>query len=562
MAEATRARSRVRAKPKKSKKTMVVIGILTSILMCAAFLFMLNYFGNVGARFDKVMEKKDIQSVANLYSDKLDNEQKTRINAFVISYFEKQLEGAKIGEVDTKQLEKELSYIKSVPHFKAQYNEYSTLNANISQAIASFNMGEKLMKENKAEEAIESFNKCLTLGVYKVEEARANILALGGASAEEYIASARALILKGDYEGAKESIEALKKILPNDPRTKNLEFSVTDLVKFEGKAEHIFFHPLIAYPERAFNGGFGSKGQDDYMTTIPEFEKTIKTMYDNDYVLIDINMLYKPEFDANGGVIKVVKPDLYLPAGKKPYIISVDDINYYEYMKQDGQVFKLVLDADGNVQTYSKDMKGMDNYSKDNEIVPILDKFVNDYPDSAIAGAKGTLAVTGYAGVLGYRTDEPTWPDYEKEKAEAIAVVNRLKETGWNFASHSQGHRWSNDITLELFVSDTNRWCKEVLPIIGPTSTYIYPFGQGVPVDGEKFAHLKAKGFGMMCTVSNKSNITYGDSYVIQGRRNVDGIALRDKRLLDILPSYDIIDPVRPSYAKWREWAKAQGYVS
>jgi hypothetical protein len=46
-----------------------------------------------------------------------------------------------------------------------------------------------------------------------------------------------------------------------------------------------------------------------------------------------------------------------LPKGKKPIILSVDDVNYYAYMKRDGQVFKLILDDTGNVATYSVTLK-------------------------------------------------------------------------------------------------------------------------------------------------------------------------------------------------------------
>lgn len=364
-----------------------------------------------------------------------------------------------------------------------------------------------------------------------------------------------------DFEEAKIVVSQLETYFPDDWRVKNLSFSCTDVELYEGNIQHLFYHPLIAYPELAFDKKGNPTGEDDYMVTVSEFIKVTQQLYDQGYVLIDINSLYTAEFDENGRTISVTPLPLYLPKGKKPYILSVDDINYYEYMKKDGHVYKLVVNENGDVITYSKDLNGKDHYSKDNEIVPILDQFVKDHPDASFNNAKGTLAVTGYSGVLGYRTDEPTWPGYEREKSEAKAVVSRLKETGWNFASHSQGHRYSNKISFALFKNDTDRWAQEVLPLVGPTSIYVYPFGVGLSTTDPKFDYLKKCGFAMFCTVSSNSRVSFGYDYALQGRRAVDGIAFRDKRLYDLLDVPSIIDPIRPSYAKWSQWAKKQHII-
>ena len=41
----------------------------------------------------------------------------------------------------------------------------------------------------------------------------------------------------------------------------------------------------------------------------------------------------------------------------------------------------------------------------DYDLVPLLDAFVEAHPDFSYHGRKGVLAMTGYEGVLGYRTD-------------------------------------------------------------------------------------------------------------------------------------------------------------
>lgn len=39
------------------------------------------------------------------------------------------------------------------------------------------------------------------------------------------------------------------------------------------------------------------------------------------------------------------------------------------------------------------------------DCIPLLDQFLEEHPDGAYHGARGTIALTGYNGILGYRTD-------------------------------------------------------------------------------------------------------------------------------------------------------------
>ena len=174
-------------------------------------------------------------------------------------------------------------------------------------------------------------------------------------------------------------------------------------VAWDGIVEHLFFHPVVAYPELAFDGDAQANGIDDYMVTVDEYDKILQSVYDKGYVLVDIGDVWSATTGEDGAP-KMVKNTLYLPEGKKPLILSYDDTNYYDYMLQNGFAYKLILGEDGKIASWGKDPQGNEVVSRDLDAIPILDKFVEEHPDFSPFGAKGCLSLTGYQGILGYRT--------------------------------------------------------------------------------------------------------------------------------------------------------------
>lgn len=361
------------------------------------------------------------------------------------------------------------------------------------------------------------------------------------------IPKVNSMVMKYDYSGAKALLDEIYPFVSDDDKEiKKLYETCTafqELVPYTGPVEHIFFHPLIAYPELAFDGDYISKGFDNYFVTVPEFKRVIEQLYANNYVLIDIRLIYGS--DDKG---KVTPKKLMLPKGKKPIVLSMDDYNFLKYMRKNGCVHGLALNEEGNVVTYTDSKDGKRTYSDDNEVVPILDRFVKEHPDFSFGGAKGTIALNGYEGALGFPTDEMNAPNYSKNLEAARAVANRLKETGWIFACHSYSHYSPSKRTYEQFKYDVDKWIKEVVPVVGKTDVYIYPFGEQIKAKDPKFQYMLKSGYRIFCGVSSKPYLKFHDNYAVQQRRNIDGISLGDKRLSDILDASKIIDPIRPSY--------------
>lgn len=346
---------------------------------------------------------------------------------------------------------------------------------------------------------------------------------------------------------------------------------------YDGIVEHLFFHPVVAYPELAFDGDAQSDGIDDYMVTADEYRKILQSVYDRGYVLVDIADVWS-EVTGEDGQPTMVRNTLYLPEGTKPLILSFDDTNYYEYMLSNGFTHKLILGEDGKIASWGLDPQGQEVISRDLDAIPILDKFVEEHPDFSPFGAKGCLSLTGYEGILGYRTqtDTKSWTqaqeaNRQKEIDAVKPIIAELKRTGWTFGSHTWGHIRLGTKSLESIQADTQRWFDEVGSLVGPTTILFYPHGERPDGNdwqntGPVFQYLQSQGFRVFCSVgiNSFSYIKQDICAVICDRLHPDGTTLRgsDKVLSWYSQFYDardIIDlQVRPQWeVRWTPKAPA-----
>lgn len=295
-----------------------------------------------------------------------------------------------------------------------------------------------------------------------------------------------------------------------------------DLVPFHGTVQAIFFHPLVAYPYVAFHSS-EAMGYQAWFITVTEFQRMLPQIYRNGYILINPQDLFS--LKTVNGQTEMVQRTLLLPPGKKPLLLSIDDLNYYDYMRQDGNCDKLVLDKAGNVAAYCTAPSGQVTISEQDEIIPIVDRFVAAHPDFSLDGAKGMINETGYEGVLGYRT-QPGSPDRAQEIQEALPVIARLKATGWVFSCHSWGHLDDTTISYGTLVADTERWERQVEPLLGPTPLYVYPFGAGVPANSDKMNYLVSQGFHMLFGVGPTPYWQWTATFATVDRVHIDGLSL------------------------------------
>lgn len=282
--------------------------------------------------------------------------------------------------------------------------------------------------------------------------------------------------------------------------TRNQEFEYTYDV------HHLFTHCLLAYPSIAFSKSNDmSKHFANDCITPNEFENILNQLYKNDFVLVDIN----ETFTSRNGDGR--KQKVKIPVGKKALVLSFDDVVYDQRKKSKGMVDKIVLD-NGKIATETF-VNGKNEISTSNEFVTILEYFVNSHPDFSPFGAKGTICLTGFDGILGYRTSAKNTVNRESEIRKAKQVVKKLKQDGWNFACHSYGHYHMKKISEKKFEQEIKLWQSEVEPLIGKTKVYVYPYGEWeIATDGkisQKHQALKDAGFCLFCGVGMQKFYSY-----------------------------------------------------
>ena len=387
------------------------------------------------------------------------------------------------------------------------------------------------------------------------------------------------ILARADKMAAQYNYDKAIKYLKEQPEYENTKAFQKAVTEYENtratcveypleEVTHVFFHTLIVDTSKAFDGDSDEAGYNQMMTTVSEFNKIIQSMYDKGYVLVSPHDMAKVNEDGTMSRGKIM-----LPPGKKAFVLSQDDVSYYHYMDGDGFASRMVLDKNGNVKCEYKEDDGSVSVG-DYDMVPLLDSFVKKHPDFSYRGRKGILAMTGYNGVFGYRTDSAyktrknlqdnqkefleNNPDFnfDEEVKDAKKIAEALKKSGWEFASHTWGHKNATESSVEELQADNEKWEKNVAPILGKTDMIIFAFGADIgnwenySMDNSKFAYYKSRGYNYYCNVdSNQYWIQITDEYFRQGRRNLDGYRMyyNPDMVSDLFDVSEVWDSSRPT---------------
>ncbi len=308
-----------------------------------------------------------------------------------------------------------------------------------------------------------------------------------------------------------------------------------------GAVPNLSFHVLIADPGRAFsNKEYGGKYNRNFVTT-DEFQKILEQLYANGFVLVEMGDIIA-ETQTGESITYSAKP-LYLPDGKKPVMITETMVNYFNYMidgDKDGEpdasgagfASRLVVDdLTGKIKAEMVNSAG-ETVVGDYDLVPILEKFIEEHPDFSYRGARATLAITGHEGIFGYRINPGIVESrgqtyYDEQVAGAKEVLNALKTAGYEIACYTYANTAYGGKSASDIQADMASWKTEIMPIVGTLDTLVFAQTSDISTtgaySGNKFNVLYDTGFRYFMGNGNKPAVTIGSNYVRQLRVMVTG---------------------------------------
>lgn len=299
---------------------------------------------------------------------------------------------------------------------------------------------------------------------------------------------------------------------------------------------------LIADPARAFpDQEYGSSYKRNFIT-VSEFSAILQQLYDNGYVLVDLEDFYTQEFNSSSGRDVFVSKKLMLPAGKKPLMLTQTHANYYNYMTDsngdgqpdagadgfacslrfDGRFYNELVNADGSISTGSFD------------VVPMLEDFILENPDFSYKGARAIISFTGYDGILGYRVNSTklSADRLQQERDDCAKIVAALKNAGYRLGCYTFENYNYSTTSASGIMKDLSNWAEQITPWLGDVDVLVFArdgdIGDANVYDGSKFNVVYSAGFRFFIGTSQTPWNQVDSLYVRHNKINVTGANLKD----------------------------------
>lgn len=324
--------------------------------------------------------------------------------------------------------------------------------------------------------------------------------------------------------------------------------STTEMLDLS-KVLHLSFPTLIAVPETAFgleNTSMSELLAQQYLT-VEEFQQILQQLYEKDYLLVSIRDLERAE-------------EIQIPKGKKPLIISQQNVNYDLRLSNQGFASKLIIDESGKITNERIRLDGS-KVTGNFDVVPCVEEFIEAHPDFSFQGAKGIIGLTGDQGILGYRTDasmgdsenNPYTASYgsyntQEEIEKVQPVIQALKDAGWELACNGFD-KVSYHTSLEQVQEDMRLWKERVEPLTGAVDILLFPMGNDLnnrkpyTEDDKIYSFLKESGFHYYCAADIESSWTVKTKQEIRcNYQYLDGYRMYCELYKDAGHFQDILD--------------------
>lgn len=317
--------------------------------------------------------------------------------------------------------------------------------------------------------------------------------------------------------------------------------------------EHLSIKPLIADPDRAFDGDLFQPAADRDLVLISELERALDTLYQKDYVLVDERSLV----NENGQLRHVPVPE-----GKKPLVLVLEDFYASGPRTESGIAHRLELDDEGRIIGVVLDLDGTERRNRSYTAIGVIEAFIEQHPDFSFNGARGTIAIVGQFGLFGYPVAQvqdlawqynatnqgsedikPVSSDYEGNRGVVTAILEALHRKNWNIASGSY-HRLSIPFSSEQDIfEDFQMWERWIEPYTDDVWAFYYPFGEHAELYPKRTAVLKEQGFILHSGYGPTPYRHQSDGYLYVSRVLLSGHNLRHAKAsgLDRLMSGNVI---------------------
>ena len=352
---------------------------------------------------------------------------------------------------------------------------------------------------------------------------------------------AEELAAQYNYEEAITLLDSMGDLTQHqDLQAKRSEYvnTMSSLVEYNNPHDipNLSFHVLIHDMAKALTSQqYGGSYNKNFVSTT-EFTKILENLYRNGYVLVDFESFVGAKTDINGNAQFEPVP-IYLPADKKPVMITETMVNYFEYMidpneddiiDHTGFAHKLVLDGNGDIKAEYLDANGQTNVGN-YDLVPILEDFIKTHPDFSYRGARAILAVTGHEGVFGYRINSAVVANkgndyWEKEVAGAKEITNALREKGYTIACYTYKNDAYAGWSVAQISADLQSWQTQIVSVIGNVDTFVFAKLSNISdYNGPAFSTMYQSGFRYFISNGESPMTQVNPTYVRQNRLMVTG---------------------------------------
>ena len=328
---------------------------------------------------------------------------------------------------------------------------------------------------------------------------------------------------------------------------------------------HLLVTDLISALDDPTYGKNGTNQYNRNFVTTDEFSTILQRLYDNGYVLVDLEDFYVTGYSNQQECDVFFQKELLLPKGKKPVILTETHCNYYTYMvdpdrdgepDKNGAGFASKLCWDNGF--YNERITAEGELVKGAfDLVPLLENFISLHPDFSYKGARAILAFSGEDGIFGYRVTSENLSSeaLEKERKDAAFVLEKLHQAGYTMACYTYGNEDYSVMSASSIDKDIQKWLQKIAPIVGDTNIMVFAREADIGTNyqnNSKFNALYNNGFRFFLGSAPFLSREVNEYYIRHSRLSVTGSTLQHHSdwFAEIFDTESILNPLRGNIPK------------